>query len=205
MTEGKPSLIRRFTYILIFLLFSLAISCSGGNPFNRTGKSSTAYTPPSPEPTPVDARANHLKMLMLDGTSTTIQDLIGNNKNNKVVLVNFWATWCPPCRAEIPDLVALQQEYKDKGLEVIGLSLNDPESDQEEVKAFAKKFSINYRIGFSSEEILKLFTGPNDPRLPIPQTYIFDRNGKLIDDVKRYRSGFRAWAEGAVNYALNNL
>ncbi|MCI0661423.1 MAG: TlpA family protein disulfide reductase [Acidobacteria bacterium] len=187
---------RTTTYILILLLLPGAISCS----FNRSGNPSTAYTRPSPEPTPVDPRANQIKLLMLDGTSTRLQDLIGNNK---VVLINFWATWCGPCRKEIPELVALQNEYKDRGLEVIGLSVDDP-GDQAEVKNFARQFSINYSIGFSSEEMLQLFSGRDDPRLSIPQSYIFDRNGKLIDRLKGFRRTFRTWAEGAINYALEN-
>ena len=196
MTERKASYIHTSIYILILLLLSGAISCS----LRRSGNSSTAYTRPSPEPTPIEPRANQIKLLMLDGTTTRLQDLIGNNK---VVLVNFWATWCQPCRREIPDLVALQNEYKDRGLEVIGLSVDDP-GDEAEVKNFARQYSIKYSIGFASEELLQLFSGPDDTQLPIPQTYIFDRNGKLIDRLKGFRRSFRAWAEGAINYALEN-
>jgi thiol-disulfide isomerase/thioredoxin len=154
--------------------------------------------PPSPEPSPVDARVNQIKLQMLDGTSSTIQDLIGNNK---VVLVNFWATWCGPCRDEIPHLIELQEAYKDKGLEVIGLSLDEPEQDQE-VRAFVKQNSMNYKIGYSSEELLSLFSGEGN-RIAIPQTYIFDRNGKLLDKRKGFSRSFQAWAEGAVIHALN--
>src|SRR5215510_726537 len=136
MTERKATYIRTAAYILILLLLPGAVSCS----LRKTGNSSTAYTPPSPGPTPVDPRTNQIKLFMLDGTSTNLHDLLGNNK---VVLINFWATWCGPCRKEIPDLVALQNEYKDKGLEVIGLSVDDP-GDKAEVKNFPREFSINY-------------------------------------------------------------
>jgi peroxiredoxin len=196
MTERKASFIRTTIYILILLLLPGAFSCS----LRRTGNPSTAYTRPSPEPTPIEPQANQIKFLMLDGTTNRLQDLIGNNK---VVLVNFWATWCRPCRREIPDLVALQNEYRDRGVEVIGLSVDDP-GDQAEVKNFARQFSINYSIGFSSEEMLQLFSGREDTSLPIPQTYIFDRNGKLIDSLKGFRPTFRSWAQGAINYALEN-
>jgi thiol-disulfide isomerase/thioredoxin len=137
---------------------------------------------------------------MLDGGEAKITDLIGNNK---VVLVNFWATWCNPCRVEIPELIALQRDFKDKGVEVIGLTIEDPAMMQEGVKAFVERGQINYRIGFSPEEMFLLFNGA-DPAGVIPQTFIFDRSGKLIDRLKGFRRDFRNRIEGALNYALNN-
>ena len=137
---------------------------------------------------------------MLDGAETKFNELVGNNK---VVLVNFWATWCPPCRVEIPELIALQRDFKEKGVEVIGLTVEDPEMMQEKVKQFVEKENINYKIGFSSDEMFMLFNG-DDPQGIIPQTYIFDRSGKLVDSVKGFRPDFRNRVEGALNQALNN-
>jgi thiol-disulfide isomerase/thioredoxin len=193
MIKRRSLLLCISIYALILFLVAGSISCSRAN-------RSFTYTPPSPVPTPVDARANQIQLQMLDGTSPTIQDLFGNNK---VVLINFWATWCGPCRDEIPELVELQEAYKDKGLEVIGLSLDEPGQDQE-VRAFAKQFSMNYKIGYTSEELLSLFSGSQESALRIPQTYIFGRNGKLLDKREGFGRSFRAWAEGAVNHALNN-
>jgi thiol-disulfide isomerase/thioredoxin len=166
---------------------------------DSSAAASSAYRPPSPAPTPVDSKVNELSIRMLDGGDAKITDLIGNNK---VVLVNFWATWCPPCRHEIPELIALQSEFKEKGVEIIGLTVEDPAMMQE-VKAFVEQVKINYRIGFSPEEMFMLFNGA-DPRGVIPQTYIFDRSGKLIDSLKGYRRDFRNRIEGALNHALNN-
>lgn len=185
---------------LLFAFFTL--SCSNGSVVDRGATKTTAYTykAPTAAPTPVDSRASQHTVPLLDGGSAKFNDLIGNNK---VVLINFWATWCGPCRREIPDLVALQRDLKDKGFEVVGLTVEDPVSDREAVQDFAKRLSINYKVGFSSKEMFFIFNGA-DPRGPIPQTFIFDRNGKLVDSVKGFRRDFRSWVEGAVNHALNN-
>jgi thiol-disulfide isomerase/thioredoxin len=162
------------------------------------------YSPPNPAPGPVDSRADSYDLELLDGGTARMPDLIGKNK---VVLVNFWATWCGPCRREIPDLVALQEKYRGRGFEVVGLSLDDPEPERDyKVRAFAKQFSINYKIVYSPKEIFLFYNrvGGPDPRAPIPQTFIFDRNGRLIDSVKGLRRDFRTWAEGAVSYAIKN-
>ncbi|MBO0722884.1 MAG: TlpA family protein disulfide reductase, partial [Blastocatellia bacterium] len=108
-----------------------------------------------------------------------------------------------PCRTEIPELIAVQRDFKDKGVEVIGLSVEDPETTAEDVKAFVERVKINYKIGFSSDEMFMLFNG-EDPQGLIPQTFIFDRSGKLVDSLKGFRRDFRDRVEGSLNRALNN-
>lgn len=89
----------------------------------------------------------------------------------KVVIVNWWATWCPPCRAEIPDLMALQEKYRDK-LQIIGIA--DDES-VDEVRKFVSEHRINYPIVMSNEQLTKLF--PNIQALPT--SFIIDTEGRL--------------------------
>jgi thiol-disulfide isomerase/thioredoxin len=190
--------------LLLFSVF-VSLSCSNGSVVEKNSPplspaTSYVYKPPVPTPTPVDSKINQYSVQMLDGGSARIGDLIGNNK---VVLVNFWATWCGPCRREIPELIALQKELKDKGFEVVGLTVESPEMERDNVRTFSERFSINYKIGFSPKEMFFIFNGA-DPRGPIPQTFIFDRNGKLVDSVKGLRRDFRNWVQGAVNHALNN-
>ena len=103
----------------------------------------------------------------LDGRPIDTASLRG-----KVVIVNFWATWCPPCREEIPDLVALQAKYKDK-LQIIGVSQDSGSVD--EVKRFALEHRMNYPTVMSTPEIEKLFPGV----YALPTSFVLDRDGKI--------------------------
>ena len=115
------------------------------------------------EPAPVQ----EFTVTDLDGRSIASADLRG-----KVVLVNFWATWCPPCRAEIPDLIKLQDKYRDQ-LVVIGISEDEIPTD--EVKAFAVSQKMNYPVAMTNPELAKIFRGVS----ALPTTFVIDREGKL--------------------------
>jgi thiol-disulfide isomerase/thioredoxin len=103
----------------------------------------------------------------LDGRTIRSADLRG-----KVVLVNFWATWCPPCRAEIPDLVKLQDKYRDK-LVILGVS--EDEVGPEPVKAFAAEHKMNYPIVMATPELQKIFQGVS----ALPTTFVVDPEGRV--------------------------
>ena len=91
----------------------------------------------------------------------------------KVVLLDFWATWCPPCRMEIPDFVELQKTYGEKGLVVVGVSLD--EEGASVLKPFMKQFGINYLVVLADAEIAKAFGGVAS----IPTTFIIGRDGRI--------------------------
>jgi len=93
----------------------------------------------------------------------------------KVVLINFWATWCPPCRAEMPDLVKLQGEHGKDGLQIIGVTY--PPEKKSRVRRFARNLKVNYPIILGTREIKDRFS--SDETLPL--TVVINRNGKVSD------------------------
>jgi thiol-disulfide isomerase/thioredoxin len=110
----------------------------------------------------------------LDGSSFKLADYKG-----KVLLVNLWATWCGPCRSEIPDLIRVANEYGPKGVEVVGLTNEDPVADKEKVKDFVDQFKITYKIGWGDQELaMGLMQG--QVRNNIPQSFIISRDGRVL-------------------------
>ena len=93
----------------------------------------------------------------------------------KVVVLAFWATWCPPCRAEIPGFVELQKQYGKSGVAVIGASV-DSSDETVAVKKFAEKFGINYPVGLADQDAVRAFGGVD----AIPTTFIIDRDGRIV-------------------------
>ena len=98
----------------------------------------------------------------------------------KVVLVDFWATWCPPCRQSIPELVKLQEKYREDGLIILGLSLDDPQqANNEYLRAFAKHFKINYAILRADLNVVKAYNG--NVQMAIPTLFVVAKDGKIAD------------------------
>jgi thiol-disulfide isomerase/thioredoxin len=108
----------------------------------------------------------------------TLRDLDGREHSSaalrgKVVILNFWATWCGPCRAEIPDLVALQEKYRDQ---VVVLGVSEDEAGPEVVRQFADKFKVNYPIVMKTPELGRLFPGIS----ALPTSFILDRESRIV-------------------------
>jgi thiol-disulfide isomerase/thioredoxin len=122
--------------------------------------------PPLPE-----AIAN-AEIKMIDGTSFKMTD-----KKGKVVLLNLWATWCGPCREEMPELVAMHEKYKDQGFEVIGLDTDEAET-VEQIQDFGKEMKLTYPLGFADEELFRQFVRISN-LTGIPQSILVNRDGKM--------------------------
>lgn len=114
----------------------------------------------------------------IDGRKMTIGGFRG-----RVLVVNVWATWCGPCRKEIPHILQLQREYERYGLEVVGLTTEHPEKEIGRVRKFMTDLGISYPVGFVSGQFGAHLMQANGV---IPQTYVLDRDSRII----RYCVGF---------------
>ena len=100
----------------------------------------------------------------------------------KAVLLNFWATWCPPCKVEIPWFVDLQKQYADDGLVVLGVAMDD--ASQQEIAKFAKDMNINYPILLGTDKVGDAYGGVEG----LPTSFYIGRDGKVVDRVAGLRS-----------------
>jgi cytochrome c biogenesis protein CcmG/thiol:disulfide interchange protein DsbE len=124
-----------------------------------------------------------------------LENLEGNEvslKENKgsVVVIDFWATWCPPCLMSIPELVEVQKNYKDKGVIVFGISVD--QSDQvsrEDLLAFKDKLHINYTILRANSQVMMDYFGGNTEQVAIPTLFVVDKMGRIRDKLVGYNPG----------------
>ena len=132
----------------------------------------------------------------LDGSTIKLSEYRG-----KVVVVDFWATWCPPCREEVPQLVRLAEQNRARGIEVIGLHIDDRgRSSQSAIKKFISQYSINYTVGMASNEMFTAYLGTEEDT--IPQTLVFDRKGNAVAHFVGYDQSHARKLDEAVNLAL---
>ncbi|HJQ24910.1 MAG TPA: redoxin domain-containing protein [Blastocatellia bacterium] len=162
MLDIKPAIGRTFRFVPAALVLALAVALAGCDSAEST-KSSTGGVKAVAQPIAVDNIAQSLEQM-----------------KGKVVVLDLWATWCGPCRVEIPSFIKLQEKYKSQGLEVVGVAL-DPitgrGTNADTVAAFMQQNNINYTIWIinNASAFGKYQTGQG-----IPTTYVIDRNGRTV-------------------------
>ena len=114
----------------------------------------------------------------------------------KVLVLDFYATWCNPCRKSVPHLIGLQKQHGDEGLQVIGLNVGGPE-DLDKVPGFARELGIQYPLAVPDEDLVAFMLSDDSS---IPQTFVFDREGVLVERV----IGFNAAAGARIDWAVEN-
>lgn len=134
-----------------------------------------------------------------DGRTIKLSDYRG-----KVLVLDFWATWCGPCRQEVPQLVRIASQNRSRGLEVIGLHIDDRgRSTPADIRKFINQFNINYTIAMASDDLFTAYLGSEETA--IPQTLVFDRSGHAIAHFVSYSEAHARELEEAVNRALASL
>ena len=119
----------------------------------------------------------------LNGDSVSLKEYGG-----KIVLLDFWATWCAPCRISIPELVELQKKYRDRGVAVLGISMDDPQMFTDNfILAFKEKFKMNYPILRVDQKVAMDYFGTAS--MAIPTLFVINREGKIVDKIVGYAAG----------------
>ena len=176
-----------FTVLVLSLLAALGISSCHSGDERRTAPTTVARNAGAPArnaaPAPISvlpASVTDAELRAVTGAPIKLSDYAG-----KVFLVNLWATWCGPCRLETPELVKLHKEFRSQGVEVIGLSTENPDASADAVREFIHKFEVDYRVGWASQDVaITLMQG----RDAIPQSFVISRTGRVV---KRF-VGFNA-------------
>lgn len=118
----------------------------------------------------------------------------------KVLILDFYATWCVPCRDSVPHLIGLQKKFEDQGLKVVGLNVGGP-GDEQEIPAFVKEFGIQYTLAKPDDDLVSFLMSDSDA---IPQTFVFDRQGQLVQRFVGFGSDTGIYLDGAVETALKS-
>jgi thiol-disulfide isomerase/thioredoxin len=137
------------------------------------------YTPVAPaELSALPDSLLNRELKSVDQGSFRLADFSG-----KVIVVNIWATWCGPCRREVPDYEKVRKEYAGRGVEFIGLTTEDPRTSSDRVHKFAHDFNFHFRLGWADRETARtLMNGRN----VIPQTVVVDPDGRIISHWRGY-------------------
>lgn len=143
--------------LAIFAAITIVCSCSGSSATKAASKGAKERKP-APEFTLTDA----------NGSSVKLSDYRG-----KVVLLNFWATWCGPCALEIPWFIDFEQQYKSKGFEVVGVSMD--EEGWSAIKPYITEHKMNYRVLLGNDSVSQLYGGVES----LPTSFVIDRDGRI--------------------------
>lgn len=174
-------IIWNFIYLAAFSIAFSGLSGCGGTsntasneapqPAVNAPPETAKEKPPSPNARPLPADATQSELKGVDGSVFKLSD-----KKGKVLLVNLWATWCGPCRGEMPALVKLQDQYRQQGLEIIGLNADDESADK--INKFSEEMKLNYTLVWSDSKFQNSLL--NISKFPgIPQSFLIDRDGNL--------------------------
>ena len=130
-----------------------------------------------------DPPAPNFSLLDISGRLMSLEQHRGN-----VVLLDFWATWCPPCRMSIPEMIKLQEKFGENGLVILGISMDNPLTvTDEKLRVFKKQVGINYSLLRVNKKVLQDYFG--DESISIPTMFVIDRLGRIRDKLVGFRPG----------------
>ncbi|CAN5243668.1 MAG: TlpA disulfide reductase family protein [Pyrinomonadaceae bacterium] len=195
---------------IVFVLLAMALS-SSCNPTDVTStntsvptntttapaKSAPPVAPAKAAPVALPAEIKEATNTTLDGKTFKLKDYEG-----KVLVLNLWATWCGPCRKEIPEFIAMHRDYQGRGVEFVGLTIEDDRGNTPEaVKEFTEQFKINYPVAWADQNLWATLLSPN---YGIPQTYVLTKDGRVLKKFVGYSPQVGGMVRAAVEQALSD-
>ncbi|MCM8812178.1 MAG: TlpA family protein disulfide reductase [Candidatus Omnitrophica bacterium] len=174
---------RKFSSVFMFLAVLFLFEIAGFSAGLQPADSAQDVQPAASRKT-----ASDFQLTGLNGEAIELGSFRG-----KVVLLDFWATWCPPCRAEIPHFNELYSAYKGQGFELIGLSVGE---DPEVVRSFVAANDMRYPVAISNEKVEQAYGGIRG----IPTTFLIDKKGRIAQKYVGYHE--KAVFEGAIRKLL---
>ena len=158
------------TFIALALLAAFGVSSCTSHDEKTATTTSAPSSAVAGNALPANVRDSELRAA--EGGTLRISDYSG-----KVLLVNLWATWCGPCRIEIPELVKIHKEFQSRGVEMIGLSTENPDASEQTVREFVRTFNIDCRVGWATPDVAVTLMQGRDS---IPQSFIITRDGRIV-------------------------
>ncbi len=183
-------------FLLFTFYFLLAVACRpAAAPVSISNKPvSINNIPQTNLPMPPSKPLGEMSWTDVEGKTQKLGELKG-----KVVVLDFWATNCPPCLEEIPHLVSLQSKYGADNLQIFGLHVGD-EEDAKRIPTFAEKLKISYTLAFPEQAWLGFMFAESDA---IPQTAIFDRDGKLVQKFIGFNADVKTNLDKIIEQTIN--
>lgn len=172
MTLERPAAVKR---LLFALTLAALLACAA---LAQTAQPDSKKAPAQAEA----PKREELKVIPDEVFNQELKDLEGrsfflSNYRGQVFVINVWASWCGPCRYEIPELKKAYKKFSGRGVEFIGLTVDNPQTDAEQVRTYLKVMKINYKLGWINGPTLdKLVAG----RLAIPQTFVVAADGRIV-------------------------
>jgi thiol-disulfide isomerase/thioredoxin len=155
---------------------------------------------PASLPTLPEVLARRFEVVTLEGETVTLAELTGHDKP---VVLEFWATWCIPCRETVPHLVKLHQRYANQGLVVLGLTLESPARDLRKVRLFAEQHGIRYPLAYAPLSLYQFMNNSRD--VGIPRLFVFDAQGEIVTRLTGYSPSAVREIEAGAERALRSL
>jgi thiol-disulfide isomerase/thioredoxin len=194
----RPSLRLGVKLFLCSLL--LLTGCNSNDAPVSNTNTPVISNPPTGTTYPMPPTGRAASMMNMGWEAADGKRSVFSEYRGKVLILDFYATWCVPCRDSVPHLIGLQKQYQDKGLVVVGLNVGGP-GDAEKVPDFAKEFGIQYALAEPDKDLVEFLLSDNDG---IPQTFVFDRQGQLVERFVGFGPGTGEHLDLAVESGLNS-